>query len=111
MAATATTTSGHRTTAGGAEAASCIAKLTPWTQYIADTGDFSGWVATVGSTSPVVQLPQNAAKVYLGEESKSGNVQASNDGFNELDQACSTFAAAHPAFSFRNLPPAPTLPT
>ena len=85
--------------------------LTPWTQYIADSSDFNGWVETVGKTSPVVQLPQNAAKVFLGEVSKSGSIRASDDGFNELDAACATFAASHPAFNFKALPAAPSLPS
>jgi hypothetical protein len=94
-----------------ATAAACSAALTPWTQYIADTNDFKGWVATVGPGSPVVMLPQTAAKVYLGEESKAGIKQASAAGFAELDQACRAFALKYPSFDFSALPGAPTVPT
>jgi len=93
------------------QTASCISALTPWTQYIADSDDFNGWVETVGKTNPVVQLPQNAAKVYLGEVSKSGSIRASDDGFNELDQACGAFAVTDPTFNFKALPSAPSLPS
>jgi hypothetical protein len=93
------------------ETAACSKVLSPWTQYIADSNDFGGWVATVGAKSPVVALPQNAARVFLAEQAEAGTKAASADGFAELARSCATFAASDPAFDFHNLPTAPALST
>jgi hypothetical protein len=95
---------------GSAQAAACSSALSPWTQYIADTNDFAGWVGTVGPHSPIVALPLDAARTYRAEEATAGASKASADGFRQLDQACAAFARSHPGFDFRHIPTAPTLP-
>lgn len=94
-----------------ATAVACSSALSPWTEYIADSDDFGGWVDTVGAKNPLVSLPQEAAHTFLREEPTKGAKVASADGFRQLDAACDSFAAAHPDYPFDRLPVAPSLPS
>ena len=88
----------------------CQQALDPWTQWLANTqfADSLQWISAVGQQSPLINIPEDGARVFIQETVQVGVTQATSDAYAKVRDECNTFAQAHPGYDFSTVPAAPT---
>lgn len=88
----------------------CQQTLDPWTQYLANT-QFQGvmqWISAVGQQSPLLNIPEDGARLFIQETVQVGVKQATDDAYSKVRDECNTFAQSNLHYDFSSVPSAPS---